>query len=190
MLFVCILSFNNSCLWQDTDCIAIPECVLTVFDVRSVLDGVARLFWKPYTVMKKKYFYPCYLYCARRNWLCISSISNFGILHCRNPGSGNGFDMRFLCFWCHLLSESIKHKEDCCNSCWPDSDEGEVVFKREDPGDMLLVLLGYTKPVVLEALEGSVELVHVYDFSAESRIVVSYCPETEKYKVYDIRCII
>lgn len=64
------------------------------------------------------------------------------------------------------------------------------MFKREDPGDMLLVLLGYTKPVVLEALEGSVELVHAYDFSAESRIVVSYCPETEKYKVYDIRCII
>lgn len=30
--------------------------MLTVFDVRSVLDGVARLFWKPYTVMKKTFF--------------------------------------------------------------------------------------------------------------------------------------
>lgn len=51
--FVCLLCFNNS-YNQDTDCSVIPECVLTVFDVRSVLDGVARLFWKPYTVMKKK----------------------------------------------------------------------------------------------------------------------------------------
>lgn len=64
-----------------------------------------------------------------------------------------------------------------------------MVLKREDPGDMLLVLLVYAKAVALEALEGSVELVHVYDGSAESRIVVSYCPEAEKYKVYAQVCI-